>query len=212
MTVVIKPESGFSEHDLLQNTELFAHRKRWTRSQCDDMERYGFLTTRYELLDGEIIEKLGQNQPHAMSTSRIIFYLMGLFGPARVQTQTTIEVIEEDRTTNRPQPDVFVLSKPDREFQNTPEGNELQLIVEVSDSTLRDDLVTKATLYARAGVPEYWVMDIQGRRLLVHLKPVNGAYTETIIYSETESVAPQAAADQTIRVSELLPPLSITNA
>lgn len=164
------------------------------------------LTERYELLDGEIILKVGQNQPHAMTVSRVVFYLMGVFGPERVQTQTDIEVAVEDQATNRPQPDVAVLSQPDYEYTDTPQGTDLVLVVEVSHTTLRDDLRTKAPLYARAGIPEYWVMDVSGRRLLAHQEPVDGVYARVTAYTEEEIVATPAVPAGNTRVTDLLPP------
>lgn len=184
-----------------------ANRKRWTREDCDFLERVGLLTGRYELLDGEIIVKMGQNQPHAMSVSRLVFYLLGIFGPAHVQTQTTIEVLEADRVTNRPEPDAVVLDRPDFEYSHTPRGDELRLAVEVSDSTLGDDLRTKARLYARAGVPEYWVLDVASRRLVVHRDPHENEYRSVVPFSESESVAPLAAPDHPLTVADLLPPV-----
>ena len=55
-------------------------------------------------------------------------------------------------------------------------------MVEVADSTLAFDLNTKAALYARAGIPEYWVLDVKGQRLMVHRDPSGGRYQSVIAY------------------------------
>lgn len=199
-------DAGTAPPPLLDVPVALTNRKRWTRTECDFMERAGYLTERYELLDGEIILKVGQNQPHAMSVIRVVAWLLSVFGVARVQTQADIEVALEDQEANYPQPDAVVLTRPDYELAKKPQGTDLLLAVEVSDTTLRDDLRTKAALYARAGVPEYWVLDVPSRRLIVHLRPVNGEYAETIACTEDESIASQAAPDQAVHVSELLPP------
>ena len=185
-----------------------ALRKRWTREDCDFLERVGLLKERYELLDGEIILKVGQNQPHAMSVIRLVVWLASVFGVARVQTQTTIEISENDRVTNRPQPDAFVLARPDYEINATPNGGgDIVLVAEVSDATLRDDLQAKAGLYARAGIAEYWVLDVSARRLFVHRAPAEGRYAEVTAYEENETLATLAAPDSPVRVADLLPPL-----
>jgi Uma2 family endonuclease len=185
-----------------------APRKRWTREDCDFLERVGLLEERYELLDGEIILKVGQNQPHAMAVTRLFAWLLGVFGVARVQTQTTIEIAGDDRPMNRPEPDAFVLARPDYEINATPDGgSDIVLVAEVADATLRDDLQTKAGLYARAGVPEYWVVDVSARRLFVHRAPAEGRYAEVVAYAEAETVATLAAPDNPVRIADLLPPL-----
>lgn len=66
-------------------------------------------------------------------------------------------------------------------------------MVEVGDSTLRFDLTVKARLYGRAGIVEYWVLDVAGRRLIVHRGPAAGGYTSVAVYGESESVAALAA-------------------
>ncbi len=185
-----------------------APRKRWTREDCDFLERVGLLKEPYELLDGEIIVKVGQNQPHAMTVTRLFAWLLGVFGVARVQTQTTIEIAHADRPTNRPQPDAFVLTRPDYEINATPNGEaDIVLVAEVSDATLRDDLQTKAGLYARAAIPEYWVVDVSARRLFVHRAPAEGRYAEVVSYADDETAASLAAPDSPVRVADLLPPL-----
>lgn len=110
-------------------------RKRWTRTDCDFLERVGVLTERYELLDGEIILKVGQNRPHIITITRLFAWCIHIFGVEQVQTQGDIEVDREDEPTNRPQPDVAVLARPDIEYPEPPRGSELLLAVEVSDTT-----------------------------------------------------------------------------
>lgn len=182
-------------------------RKRWTRGECDFLERLGLIAEPYELLGGEIILKVGQNQPHAMTVIRLIAWLISVFGVTRVQTQTTIEIAENDRPTNRPGPDALVLARPDYELGRTPTGGEdLVFVAEVSDATLGDDLGAKAALYARAGIPEYWVIDVTGRQLFVHRSPAGGNYAEVIPCTANDVFAPLAAPETTVRVADLLPP------
>jgi Uma2 family endonuclease len=81
----------------------------------------------------------------------------------------------------------------------------LRLVVEVADSTLGFDLRTKAALYARAGIAEYWVLDIAGRRMIVHRNPQAGTYVSVAAYNEDESVAPLAAPDSCFRIRDTFP-------
>ncbi|MEO7652693.1 MAG: Uma2 family endonuclease, partial [Bryobacteraceae bacterium] len=75
----------------------------------------------------------------------------------------------------------------------------------VAASNLGFDLRTKAALYARAGIVEYWVLDVTGRRLLVHRNPAAGKYASAVAYGEDESVAPLASPHTQFRVAEAFP-------
>ncbi len=87
-----------------------------------------------------------------------------------------------------------------------PQGNETRLVIEVSDSTLRFDQTTKGNLYARAGVPEYWVVDLTGAILYLHRRPLNGRYTQIINASGAESISPEAMPEAIVSITDFLPP------
>jgi Uma2 family endonuclease len=86
-----------------------------------------------------------------------------------------------------------------------PGPKDLHLVVEVSDTSLNFDLTTKAVLYARAGIPEYWVLDVSGRRLIVHRHPQSGKYTAVLVYNEQEAVAPLAAPHALFKAADAFP-------
>jgi len=75
----------------------------------------------------------------------------------------------------------------------------------VADSRLGFDLSTKAALYARAGILEYWVLDVNARRLIVDRDPQAGRYVSVAAYGEEESVAPLAAPDSYLRIRDAFP-------
>ncbi len=78
--------------------------------------------------------------------------------------------------------------------------------MEVSDSTLREDRVLKTALYARAGVPEFWIVNLPERRLEAFRQPSADGYGALTVFLEAEAAAPLAAPDAAIRVADLLPP------
>lgn len=117
-----------------------------------------------------------------------------------INSTAPIDVAPEDNPTNEPEPDLIVLSKPSREFKDNPQPSDLRLVVEISDSNLSFDLTTKAGLYARAKIVEYWVVDIPGRRIIVHRDPQEGQYRSVIAYAEQESVKPLASPDHEFAV------------
>jgi Uma2 family endonuclease len=95
------------------------------------------------------------------------------------------------------------LDPPRKHFtRKRPQPDDLHLAIEVAESTLGFDLRTKAALYARAGIVEYWVLDIAGRRMIVHRDPQLGRYASVVAYGTDESVAPLAAPDSRLRVGD----------
>ena len=75
-------------------------------------------------------------------------------------------------------------------------------MIEVADTSLGFDRTTRAALYARACITDYWVLDIASRRMIVHRDPQAGRYTSIAAYSSDESVAPLAAPDSLLRIAD----------
>ncbi len=179
-------------------------RKRWTRQECVALEASGIWEQQHlELIEGELISKMGKKRPHANAIAVVHAWLLRVFGEKYVNQEAPIDVAPEDNPTNEPEPDLIVFSKPYREFTANPQPADLRLVVEISDSTISFDLTTKARLYARARIVEYWVVDIPGRRIIVHRDPQEGQYRSVIAYSEQESVKSLASPDHEFLVAEL---------
>lgn len=154
-----------------------------------------------ELIEGELISKMGKKRPHTNVMVIMHAWLLRVFGEQFVNVEAPIDVAPEDNPTNEPEPDLIVLSKPSREFKDAnPQPADLRLVVEISDSTLGFDRTSKARLYARAEIVEYWIVDIPGRRILVHRDPLDGQYQSVTAYAEQESVRPLASPDNEFTV------------
>ena len=164
--------------------------KQWTRDECERLEAAGIDLERYELIEGELIAKMAKKHPQA-------------FGRFFVLQEAGINVSPEDQPTSFPEPDVAVINKPFSAIPGLPTPADLVLVAEVSASAFAFDMTIKAGLYARAGITEYWVVDIEGRRLIVHREPVVSAYQSVFAYAENESVSPLAAPTHAIRVGDL---------
>ena len=180
---------------------LSAPTKKFTRHEVEQLLATDFFAgQRYELIDGDLIEKMGQNPPHAAAIRRVSKWLRSIFGDDRVQVQLPIDIRSEDTV---PEPDVAVLAELKAEYeQRHPRGDELVLVVEVADTSAAFDLSRKAILYAAADVPEYWVLDLNRRTLAVHRHP------ERAQYRLIERVSPGHAAlleGHSVRVEDLLP-------
>lgn len=178
--------------------------KKWTREECDALEKAGLIELRqYELIEGELIAKMGKNLRHVRALALLIHWLVGRFGK-RVAPEPAIDVSPQDNPTSNPEPDAVVLRRSVEELTDTIRPEDILLTAEVSDATLAFDLGAKAALYARAGIPEYWVLDVEGRRLIVHCDPTGGVYQSIIAFSEQEAVRTPLNGDATLQVNELL--------
>ncbi len=178
-------------------------RKRWTRAECAVLETSGIWEReRLELIGGELISKMGKKRSHVNALVAVQGWLVRTFGEQFVNPEAPIDVAPQDNPSNEPEPDLVVLAKPSREYQDAnPTPGDLRLVVEISDTTLAFDLTAKAELYARAGILEYWVLDVAARRLIVHREPREGLYRSVIAYAEHEAVAPLAAPQSEFRVA-----------
>ena len=111
---------------------------------------------------------------------------------------------------SEPEPDVAVIPGAKADYTDHP-GRSV-LIVEVADSTLDYDTTTKAELYATAGIPDYWVLDVVGRRLLVFRAPAPlpagrgaTAYRTHRVLGPTDTISPLAVPTAVGTVADLLP-------
>jgi Uma2 family endonuclease len=142
---------------------------------------------------------------HTNAVSMLIFLLQQTFGPRRVNPESPIRLSLDDASINRPEPDIFVLGP---EFRDTadrelPRPGDILMVIEVSGSTLAFDLTVKKNLYARAGIPEYWIADLEARRFLVFREPVDGAYRLALACEMGDAIAPLAAPDRLIAPSDV---------
>ena len=156
------------------------------------MEKAGlFEGQRFELIEGDLIDKMGQNPPHAYAIRCLAGWLAQIFGLGRLMVQAPVQVARPDRELSLPEPDISVVAEASREYSvRHPRGDELLLAVEVADSSLRLDSTVKRNLYARAGVPEYWILDLSKQRMIVHRRPVSGEYLDVFAVESQDTISP----------------------
>ena len=180
----------------------------WTRADCARLEAAGVVTSRYELLEGDIVYKMPQKTAHRVCVSRAIGWLIGLAGADRIQSQARVDVRPEDNPTSEPEPDVILLhrSRTGADPDN-PVPGDIAICIEAGDSTFAYDRGAKAGLYARAQIAEYWVISVPDRTLHVFRSPASGAYQIHDIYRDGDTVAPLAAPQSFVTVTDSLPAL-----
>jgi Uma2 family endonuclease len=160
---------------------------------------------RVELIDGEIIQMAPIGPRHANRVNRLMLRFAERFrGMAHISSQNPV------RLSNRsePEPDLaLVRAYPEGQdpYESAhPTPLDVFLIVEIADSSLEYDLGRKARLYARHGIPELWVLDQRGDRLVVHRDPTPRGYATVRELGRDDSIAPLAFPEVTLPVADLL--------
>ncbi len=179
----------------------------WTRDEYYKMAELGFFHgKRVELIEGEIIEVSPMKSLHITGISLADEVLREVFAQGfviRVQAPLSFSGNTE------PEPDVAVVKGKIRDFTDA-HPKTAELIVEVSDATLRYDRTKKATLYAKNKIQEYWILNVKNRSLEVYRRPIRDkklgfVYTEIQILTGKDSVAPLAKPYAKIKVADILP-------
>lgn len=158
---------------------------------------------RAELIEGDIIEMSPPGRVHAGTVDRIANMFSRRLGEraiVRVQNPVTFAPL-----VSEPEPDVTLLV-PRRDFYTGghPESGDMLLVVEVMDSSVAYDRLVKLPLYARAGVVEVWLVDVNARQIEGFRRPSPTGYAESRVFQNDEPISIQAFPDDTFSIRELL--------
>ena len=163
---------------------------------------------RIELLDGYLVHKMPQNEPHAFATATLIRLLMALLVPPwELRVQAPIYLSGD----NVPEPDLAVVKGPMRRFlKHPPTAVDVALLIEVSHTTLEQDRGIKQEMYARDRIPEYWIVNLIDRVVEVYTQPKGGrtpGYRKMIPYDAGASFPLRIDGVEigVVSVSDLLP-------
>jgi len=184
----------------------FGERYRLTRAACEMLEKAGLLSERWELIEGEVVVKVGQKNLHAKAVALLFAYLLRAVGVERARTQATMEVPGIEGETNVPEPDGMILKASNDEDRYLT-TNDVETVIEVCHSSETRDYTAKMRLYARCGIPEYWLLDLNKRTLTLCREPdtMTGEWAIKTENDENAFIAPLAAPSVTTRVGDLLP-------
>jgi Uma2 family endonuclease len=151
-----------------------------------------------ELLEGVIVQMTPQGLGHAASIEELTHLLvLALATRARVRVQLPFAASD----VSEPEPDVAVVPPADPR-RSHPES--AFLLIEVAESSLGKDRRVKTRIYATAGVPEYWVVDVSGRSIEVRTDPGDGVYRQVRVVRPGEAIRLQAFPDVEIAVSDVV--------
>jgi len=178
-------------------------RMRITVDRYQKMVAAGVLTPsdRVELIEGEIVDMAPIGTRHASVTGRLFKRLvLSLGDAATVRAGNPIDL----GSFSEPEPDLLVLRPRADDFLRAhPQAEDVLLLIEVADTSLTFDQGAKRELYARFGVSEYWVVDLNGRRIFAYLAPSEGAFQRSREYLVDETISPQAFPEVKLAVREL---------
>jgi Uma2 family endonuclease len=178
-----------------------ARMRKFTADEYERMVDLGIFgeDERLELIEGEIVEMAPVGHRHAACVAqlnkRLVISvgdraLVWVQGPARLGVDSV------------PEPDLALL-RPHSYRSGSPRPEDVLLVIEVAESSLRYDRTTKLRLYARAGVPEYWVVSVDGEWIEVHRSPEGDGYHERHRAGRGQTIAPVAFPDLAVAVDDV---------
>lgn len=129
--------------------------------------------TKTELIDGEVFGMNAQHSQHARAKSRLLIEFALQLRAIGSDLEAISEVTVRTADDSAPEPDIVLTRWRGR---GVVPVETVALLVEVADTTLSTDVGRKAELYAAAGVPEYWVVDVNGDRIVIHSLPTSEGY------------------------------------
>lgn len=185
-------------------------RRRWTRKEYARLGELGVFRPGepVELLGGELVVSEPIGSPHAAAVGLTADALRAAFGAGWiVRVQAPIALDEE----SEPEPDVAVVSGDHRDYRDAHPSH-AAVLVEVADSSLAFDREQKASLYARAGVRDYWIVNLVDHALEIHREPTPDAsaplgwrYAAVDVLWPGATASPLARPQARIAVADLLP-------
>ena len=156
-----------------------------------------FRGERVELLQGVVVEMSPQNAPH----SYVIQVLTGLLvPPLHGRADVRVQLPFAANAASMPEPDLAIVARGN--FMNA-HPSQAFLIIEVADSSMKLDRHEKAELYARASIPEYWIVNLADRIIERHSEPTSGPYARVTPFRQGETIQPLGFPDVVIRVDEV---------
>jgi len=184
--------------------------RRWTRKEYDRLVEVGVLheDERIELIGGQLIVAEPKGSPHATAVALTAEALRAALGSGWLVRQQDPIALDDE---SEPEPDVAVVPGGPRDYRTEHPSNAV-LLVEVADCSLLFDRRHKASVYARAGVSDYWIVNLVDGALEVYRRPApdpsaefGWRYLDVELLRAGATVSPLARPDVVLAVADLLP-------
>jgi Uma2 family endonuclease len=155
-----------------------------------------------ELIEGEIVRMAPIGNRHIGVVNSLNRAFSALLASGRAVVSVQNPVIVGD--TTEPEPDVVLLRFVEDNYRSRkPEARDVLLLVEVADTSLDYDRLTKVPLYASAGITEVWLIDLTENQIEVYRGPSGGAFSGEQIYARGSTLSPLAFPDLQIKVADI---------
>lgn len=178
-------------------------RRRLSADEFERMAEAGILheDDHVELLDGELYQMAAMNGPHIACVMRLNrAFVRGVGDEALVSPQSSIRL----SGYSEPEPDLVLARYRDDFYESgLPEPEDILLIVEVADTSLHYDRRVKLPLYAAAGIPEVWIVDLRRRRVTAYRDPSPEGYRQVIPHTRRATLSPLALPDLVLRWQDI---------
>jgi Uma2 family endonuclease len=156
---------------------------------------------RVELIEGEVIKMSPIGSKHAACVKRLNGLLVGRFGPKAVSVQDPVRLNDY----SEPEPDIALLNARDDYYElRHPTAADTRLVIEVADTTVLTDRNRKIPVYARAGVPEVWLVNLPAQTIEVFSNPREGVYQNCSEFKRGEVAISATLTDFSPQVNEIL--------
>ncbi|MBD2108624.1 Uma2 family endonuclease [Nodosilinea sp. FACHB-13] len=174
---------------------------KWSVDDYHQMIQAGILQARrVELLKGEIVETSPETPIHYTTAKQGAKYLETLLtGKAEVRFNGPVTLGDSE-----PEPDIAIVRLPESTYRDRhPHPEDIFWLIEVANTSLKQDLDIKAAVYATAGIPEYWVVNLVTIQITIFQQPVAGQYRQQITVQDG-NITPLAFNNVAISVKKLL--------
>jgi Uma2 family endonuclease len=183
--------------------------KLWTVAEYHHLSELGILNAdgRTELINGQILLMAAKGTLHVIALQLLATSLSEsaqINKIASIRTQDPIQLND----FSEPEPDLVVVKGGILDYaEHHPYPEDIHLVVEIADSTLKQDCQVKDRLYAQAGIGEYWVVDLKNRQVHIFRMPTATGYTNHLILKEPNEFSPLAFPELVLSVTSILPPV-----
>ena len=189
----------------MQSTQAVVRHRLLTVDDYHKMGEAGILgeDDRVELIEGELIDMAPIGSGHASDVMRLNMLLStAVAGRAIISPQNPIRL----GAHSEPQPDIAVLRYRNDFYEAShPQPADVLLLIEVAETTIRYDREVKIPLYARHGIPEVWLIDLQQERVEIYLQPSSEGYRQILRPGKSERIALSLLPDVSILIADLWP-------
>jgi Uma2 family endonuclease len=181
---------------------------KWSIKEWHNLVDSGMLEgKKVELLEGEIATMSPEKPIHSSRIVKIADYLRDILrGVAQVREAhpVTLDNFPHSYGASEPEPDIAIVRIDENYYESRhPYPEDIYWLIEISNKTLKIDLEVKSRVYARNGISEYWVIDLTGKKLILHTQPVNNSYSK-IMEIVDGKISPESFPDIEIDIERLL--------